>query len=259
MQHKKNAHCILKGGLMTKHTSRKKRRQIERDTNHIVNNKFTMKRITPITENQENLFDSYQDGMNIAAIGSAGTGKTYVSLYLALEEVMKKDQYEKIIIVRSAVQSRNQGFMPGSLKQKMEYYETPYMEIVNNLFGRGDAYGIMKQKGMIDFMSTSFIRGMTFDNAIIILDEVQNCNFSEIDTVMTRVGENSKIVLCGDVRQDDLTNSRNRMDNSGLRDFLRVNSKMDSFDVVEFGTKDIVRSGLVREYIITKEKELETV
>lgn len=237
--------------------SRKKRRQLEKETDYVVNNKFSMKRINPITDNQRNLFDSYEDGFNIAAIGSAGTGKTYVSLYLALEEVMKKDQYDKVIIVRSAVQSREQGFMPGSLNQKMEYYETPYIDIVNDLFDRGDAYSIMKQKKMIEFMSTSFVRGLTFDNAIIILDEVQNCNFGEIDTVMTRVGESSKIILCGDVKQDDLTNTRNRADNSGLSDFLRVVSKMDSFDLIEFNTQDIVRSGLVREYIITKERELE--
>ena len=237
--------------------SRKKRKQVERETDYVVNNKFSMKRISPITENQKWLFESYKDGLNIAAIGSAGTGKTYVSLYLALEEVMKKDLYDKIIIVRSAVQSREQGFMPGSLNQKMEYYETPYIDIVNDLFGRGDAYSIMKQKKMIEFMSTSFVRGLTFDNAIIILDEVQNCNFGEIDTVMTRVGESSKIILCGDVKQDDLTNTRNRADNSGLRDFLKVVSKMDCFDTIEFNTEDIVRSGLVKEYIITKERELE--
>jgi len=147
--------------------------------------------------------------------------------------------------------------MPGSLNEKMSYYEAPYTDIVNDLFGRGDAYSILKQKKMIEFMSTSFIRGLTFDNAIIILDEVQNCNFGEIDTVMTRVGENSKIILCGDVKQDDLKSSRNRQDNSGLRDFIRIINKMPSFDVIEFGTDDIIRSGLVREYIITKERELE--
>ena len=159
---------------MKKRLSRKKTRQVERDMDHIVNNKFTMKRINPITETQHQLFDSYNSGQNIAAIGSAGTGKTYVSLYLALQDVMKNNEYEKIIIVRSAVQSREQGFMPGSLTEKMAYYETPYMDIVSDLFQRGDAYGIMKQKGMIQFMSTSFVRGLTFDNSIIIFDEAHN-------------------------------------------------------------------------------------
>jgi len=237
--------------------NRKKRTQVERETDYVVNNKFTMKRVQPMTETQHTLFDSYDNGKNIAAIGSAGTGKTYVSLYMALEELMDQNDYEKIVIVRSAVQSREQGFMPGSLNEKMSYYEAPYTDIVNDLFGRGDAYSILKQKKMIEFMSTSFIRGLTFDNAIIILDEVQNCNFGEIDTVMTRVGENSKIILCGDVKQDDLKSSRNRQDNSGLRDFIRIINKMPSFDVIEFGTDDIIRSGLVREYIITKERELE--
>jgi len=243
---------------MKKRLSRRKQRQVERETDYVVNNKFTMKRVSPITENQKRLFESYNEGQNIAAIGSAGTGKTYVSLYLALEEVMKSDQYDKIIIVRSAVQSRDQGFMPGSLNEKMGYYETPYIDIVNDLFGRGDAYGIMKQKNMISFMSTSFVRGLTFDNAIIILDEVQNCNFGEIDTVMTRVGESSKIIFCGDVKQDDLKSSKNRMDLSGLADFMNIIQKIPSFDTIEFETADIVRSGVVKEYIIAKERELST-
>lgn len=243
---------------MTKRSiTRKKQRQVQRDMEHIVNNKFTMKRISPITENQKKLFESYDEGYNIAAIGSAGTGKTYVSMFLALEEVMKKDLYEQIIIIRSAVQSRDQGFMPGSLNEKMSYYEAPYTDIVNDLFERGDAYQIMKQKGMIKFMSTSFVRGLTFDNSIIILDEVQNCNFQEIDTVMTRVGESSKIILCGDIKQDDLQNTRNRADVSGLRDFMKVLTSMQSFNVIEFQTEDIVRSGVVKEYIIAKERELE--
>jgi len=241
---------------MTKRISRRKQRQVERETDYIVNHKFTMKRVSPITENQKRLFESYDDGKNIAAIGSAGTGKTYVSLYLALQEVMNTEQYDQIIIVRSAVQSRDQGFMPGSLNEKMGYYETPYIDIVNDLFGRADAYNIMKQKNMIKFMSTSFVRGLTFDNSIIILDEVQNCNFGEIDTVMTRVGESSKIIFCGDVKQDDLKSSKNRLDFSGLADFMRIISKIPSFDVIEFQTEDIVRSGVVREYIIAKEKEL---
>ena len=144
--------------------------------------------------------------------------------------------------------------MPGDAKEKMAHFEMPYVDIVNNLFERADGYQIMKQKAMIRFMSTSFIRGLTFDNAIIIVDEVQNMSDGEINTIMTRVGRDSKIILCGDVKQDDLAISKNRADVSGLRNFIRVAKKIQSFDIIEFGIDDIVRSGLVREYIIAREE-----
>ncbi|MFA7408386.1 MAG: PhoH family protein [Anaerolineaceae bacterium] len=240
-----------------KRLSKAKRNQITREQDYLVNRKFAMKRITPMTDNQCRLFQSYAAGKHIASIGSAGTGKTFASMYLALKDVMEKGEYERIIIVRSAVQSREQGFMPGSLAEKMSYYEAPYMDIVNDLFERKDAYQIMKQKGMITFMSTSFVRGLTFDNSIIIVDEVQNQNFQEINTIATRVGHNSRLLLCGDVKQDDLKTSRNTRDNSGLGDFLKVARKMSCFDIIEFQTDDIVRSGFVKEYIIAKERTLE--
>jgi predicted ribonuclease YlaK len=210
-----------------------------------------------MTLNQELVVKAYQAGKNLANIGSAGTGKTYLSMALALEEVLENEEYTKLIIIRSAVQSREQGFMPGSLNEKMGYYETPYIDIVNDLFGRGDAYQILKQKGMLQFMSTSFVRGLTFDNAIIIVDECQNMTYQELDTVMTRVGESSKIIFCGDMKQDDLKISKHRADVSGLKDFVRVISKMNAFSVVEFTVDDIVRSGIVKEYLIVKERELE--
>lgn len=238
-------------------TRRQKRQQNTVETESVVNRKFNMKRIQPMTETQKDLFEAYASGKNIANIGSAGTGKTYVSLYLALEEVLENEEYERVIIIRSAVQSREQGFMPGSLTDKMGYYETPYIDIVNDLFGRVDAYQIMKQKNQVQFMSTSFVRGLTFDNAIIIVDECQNMTYQELDTVITRVGESSKIVFCGDMKQDDLKISKHRQDVSGLKDFIRVVSKMEDFEVVEFTTDDIVRSGLVKQYLIAKERELE--
>ncbi len=243
--------------MSNKRLTRRQKRQHETEVENIVNKKFAMKRITPMTKNQEKVVKAYNQGLHIANIGSAGTGKTYLSMALALEEVMDKDEYEKIIIIRSAVQSREQGFMPGSLTEKMGYYETPYQDIVNDLFGRPDAYQIMKGKGMLTFMSTSFVRGLTFDNAIIIVDECQNMTYQELDTVITRVGESSKIIFCGDMKQDDLKISKHRSDVSGLKDFIRVISKLNDFAVVEFTTDDIVRSGLVKQYLIAKEKELE--
>lgn len=243
--------------MSSKRLSRRQKRQQDLEIENIVNKKFAMKRIVPMTQTQQWLFDSYNRGKHIANIGSAGTGKTYVSLYLALEDVLNKEEFEKIIIIRSAVQSREQGFMPGSLNEKMGYYETPYQDIVNDLFGRGDAYQIMKQKGMIQFMSTSFVRGLTFDNAIIIVDECQNMTYQELDTIITRVGESSRILFCGDMKQDDLKISKHRADISGLRDFVRVIEKLNDFAVIEFTTDDIVRSGLVKQYLIAKERELE--
>jgi len=239
-----------------KRLTKTKRNQIERETDYMLDTKFGMKRIEPITKNQEQLFNSYKDGKNILAVGSAGTGKTYISLYLALKDVMARNQYKEVIIIRSSVQSREQGHMPGSAIEKMSHFEAPYIDIVNDLFERGDAYGIMKQKNMIRFMSTSFIRGLTFDDALILVDECQNMRWDELRTIMTRVGDNSKIVFCGDTKQDDLECSKNRLDVSGLRHFKKVIDRMSSncFATIEFTVEDIVRSGLVKEFIIAEEQ-----
>lgn len=243
--------------MSNKRLTRRQRRQQETEIENIMNKKFSMKRISPMTKTQQKLFESYHKGNNIANIGSAGTGKTYVSLYLALEEVLEKEEYEKIIIVRSTVQAREQGFMPGGAKEKLEHFEGPYIDIVNDLFGRGDAYQIMKQKNMLQFISTSFIRGLTWDNAIIIVDEIQNMTYEELRTIITRVGESSKIMFCGDTRQDDLRNSKNKLDRSGLGSFMKVIEEIDDFSVIEFTKDDIVRSGLVKKFIVTEERVLE--
>ena len=240
--------------------SRKERRKQAREMNHLVgvlNQKFSMQNIKPLTPSQTDLFESYHEGYNLAAIGTAGTGKTMCATYLALNDVLQKGEYEKVVIIRSAVQTREQGFMPGSKAQKEAVFEGPYTDIVNDLFSRGDAYQVLKQKGMIEFMSSSFVRGLTFDNSVIIVDECQSMTYHELDTIITRVGESSKIIFCGDTKQDDLQQSRNRADISGLYDFVKVLNAIPSFDVVRFGVEDIVRSGLVKEYIIAKEKLLE--
>lgn len=240
---------------MRKRPSRKAKIQIERETDYIVNTKFSMKRVVPMTVNQENMFDSYYSGKMVAALGSAGSGKTFVAMYLALKDVLENNEYKQVIIVRSAVQTREQGFMPGSLKEKEAYYETPYIDIANSLFERGDAYQILKQKNQIKFMSSSFVRGLTFDNAIIIVDECQSMTEHELSSIITRVGENSKIIFCGDTRQDDLATSKNRADVSGLVKFTKVLRAMEEFDIIQFTTDDIVRSGLVKSFLIAKELE----
>jgi phosphate starvation-inducible protein PhoH len=184
----------------------------------------------------------------------AGTGKSFLSLYLSLQAILaKKSPYLKIVVIRSAVPTRDIGFLPGSLKEKIEAYEEPYKIIVSEIFGRGDAYGILKNKGQIEFVTTSYLRGITLDDCIVIVDEFQNCTFQELDTIITRIGENGKIIFSGDYRQSDLDKSRER---AGMIKFLDILEKMYEFEFVEFDAEDIVRSGLVKSYIIAK-SELE--
>ena len=213
-----------------------------------------LKTFEPLTENQSKFFKAYRQGDYFIALhGVAGTGKTFCALYKALEEVLdKSNPFRKIIIVRSAVQSREIGHLPGDVTEKMEIYQQPYQQICETLFGRKDAYQRLEEQNYVEFISTSFIRGMSFDDAIIIVDEMQNMNFSEIDTVMTRVGYRSKIIWCGDYRQTDL-NRRNN-DVSGILKFFDIAHHMSSFTRIEFTADDIVRSSLVREYILAKMK-----
>ena len=232
--------------------SKRKKATIEREANYIANNKFKMKLVNPITENQAKLVDFYEQGKNVFAIGSAGTGKTYLTTSLALKDVLKNDKYDKVIFIRSAVQSRDQGFMPGTLKEKMAYFEGPYIDIVNDLFEDSTAYNTLKTRGQIQFMSSSFLRGLTFDHSIIIVDECQSMSYHEMATIMQRVGQNTKIIFCGDTKQNDLIKSK--YDVSGLPEFLRVCSKMQSTAIVKFTVDDVVRSGIVKEFILAEEE-----
>ena len=212
--------------------------------------------IEPLTDNQKRLFDSYAAGKHIVAYGAAGTGKTFITLYNALVDVLdERTPYEKIYLVRSLVATREIGFLPGSHDDKADIYQIPYKNMVKYMFQMpSDAdfemlYGNLKAQETIKFWSTSFLRGTTLDNAIVIVDEFQNLNFHELDSIITRIGENSRIMFCGDASQSDLvkTNERN-----GIVDFMTVLRKMPSFDIIEFGIEDIVRSGLVREYLVAK-------
>jgi len=212
--------------------------------------------ITPITDNQKRLFDSYKDGKHIIAYGAAGTGKTFITLYNALKDVLSENTpYDKIYIVRSLVATREIGFLPGDHEDKSSYYQIPYKHMVKYMFQMpSDAdfemlYGNLRAQETIKFWSTSFLRGTTLDDAIIIVDEFQNLNFHELDSIITRVGENTKIVFCGDASQTDLTKTNER---NGIVDFMKVLRAMPSFDTIEFGIDDIVRSGLVKEYLIAK-------
>lgn len=211
-----------------------------------------MERVEPQTDNQELVFKSWDRGQNLLLSGSAGVGKTFLGLYLGLESV-ERGRCSRVCVVRSIVSSRDPGFLPGSLAEKTGVYEAPYYSVCRDLYG-GDvsAYDKLKQKGVVEFMTTSFVRGVTLSDCVVVVDEIQNMRFAEIDTIITRVGHNCRIIFLGDYRQSDLTSDRERR---GIVDFTRVVSAMPSFSTIEFTHADILRSDLVREYLIARDRE----
>lgn len=214
------------------------------------NNHFELRTIKPLTANQQATFEAYKQGYNLVCHGYAGTGKTFCALYLALQDILSTNsQYQRIVLIRSVVPSRDMGFLPGSIKDKIAIFEEPYKEICDDLFGRGDGYGILKMKKLIEFTTTSYLRGLTFNNSIVIVDETNNMTYQELDTVMTRLGNNSRIIFCGDYRQTDLNRPHDR---TGIREFMNITKRINSFAHVEYQREDVVRSGVVRDYIITK-------
>jgi phosphate starvation-inducible protein PhoH len=232
-------------GLTTKQLKRKK----PLNDDYLVN-------IEPLNDNQKRLFKSYKDNKHIVAYGCAGTGKTFITLYNAMKDVLGDNNlYERIYLVRSLVSTREIGFLPGDHEDKADIYQIPYKNMVKYMFQMpSDAdfemlYGNLKAQDTIKFWSTSFLRGTTLDNAIVIVDEFQNLNFHELDSIITRIGENSRIVFCGDASQSDLVKTNDR---NGIMDFMSILRKMNSFDIIEFDIDDIVRSGLVKEYLIAK-------
>jgi|TARA_B110000908_G_scaffold169416_1_gene226530 phosphate starvation-inducible protein PhoH len=200
-----------------------------------------LQEIEPLTRNQLKAFESNQ---NLVLHGLAGTGKTYISSYLGYDDIAK-GKYQSLIIIRSAVPTRDMGFLPGTEKEKSAVYEEPYKDIANDLFHRDDAYEVLKKSGIVHFMTTSFIRGITLRDSVILIDECQNMTFHELDSIITRMGENCRVMFCGDFRQSDLKGN-------GLEDFIKVLKRMECFTFIDFQVEDIVRSKFVRDYIIAK-------
>lgn len=256
-EHKQKIREGLKKRMNEQKLSKKERRaqRRQKQTQEEVSFKkiLDIKRFDPLTRNQAITYDSFAEGKNLMLHGVAGAGKTFLAMYLSLDEILSEfNQYDKLIIVRSVVPTRDMGFLPGKQNEKAEVYEAPYASICTELFGRGDAYQYLKMKNVIHFTTTSFIRGITLSNAIIIIDEMQNMTAAELNSVITRIGKNCRVIFCGDIAQTDLLNTRK--EKTGLGDFVKIIHAMDCFEFIEFEEKDIVRSGLVRDYIITRTK-----
>ena len=213
-----------------------------------------LKNVVPMTENQRKAFKSWESNKNLVLHGTAGTGKSYIAFYLALRDILKSGVQKRIVIIRSALPTRDIGFLPGSLTEKLAVYEAPYISICNELTGHPTAYENFKRRGLIEFESTSFLRGLTISDAIVIFDEFQNAVTSEVHTVITRFGNNTNFIFCGDHAQVDLLARRD--EHTGINTFLKIASRMQSVDIINFTTEDIVRSGLVKEYLIAQESLL---
>lgn len=244
----------IESKFLTNAEKREIRRERRKNKSAPKTSLMSMIEIDPKTENQRKVFEEYELDRNLLLHGYAGTGKTFISLYLGLRSVASpRNDIHKVTIVRSIVPTRDIGFLPGDVAKKTDAYEAPYMAMCSELFGRGDAYQILKQKATIEFLPTSYVRGITISDSIVIVDEMQNLNYHELDSIITRMGENSRIIFCGDFKQSDL---KKKSEREGIIDFMEILNNMPSFSRIEFGEDDIVRSGLVREYIIAKEKTL---
>jgi len=214
--------------------------------------------VSPVTDNQKIAFQDYKNDKNLFLYGAAGTGKTFITLYMALQEALRNEtKYDTVYVVRSAVPTREIGFLPGDEEDKTALFQVPYQNMVKFMFEQPNEqafsmlYDRLKNQGSLMFLTTSFLRGITLDNAIIIVDEAQNLTFHELDTIITRVGMDSKIMFCGDFFQSDL---QKHIDKEGIKHFMKILKGMKSFSNIEFTLGDIVRSGMVKEYLISKIK-----
>jgi len=211
-----------------------------------------MATLSCLTDGQAEFKAQFDKGKNISATGCAGTGKTHMAISLGMRDILLPEpQVKQLIIVRSCVPTRDIGFLPGDSEEKMEAYEAPYGEMINDIFGSPMTYDFMKRAGLIRFVPTSFLRGVTWDNSIVIVDESQDMTFHEISSIITRLGQNSRVILAGDTKQDDLAHYN---EVSGLSKVNEIFGKMGSFSIINFTSDDIVRSGLVKEFILACEE-----
>lgn len=231
--------------------SRKERRLLKKRGMPVSTGIESLKTIAPLTQNQKIAFDSFRKNKNLMFHGTPGTGKTFVALYLGLNEVINLERHKKVVIVRSAVPSRQMGFLPGSAKDKTAVYENPYFDHCSELFGRSDAYEQLRQKKQLEFISTSFLRGITLRDAVVIIDECQNMIWSEIYTVLTRIGDNCRVILCGDTKQSDLTEREGKED---VKKLLKLCENIGSFEFIRMTPDDVVRSGFCRSIILECER-----
>jgi len=236
--------------------SKKERRRIRKENRETKRQVVEIKDITPLTEGQQKTFDAFGSNKNLILHGVAGTGKTFISLYLAIKAVLEGKAPKPVVVIRSVVPTRDMGFLPGSIKDKTAVYEQPYSSICSEIISCNQnmvsAYQNLKNKGVIEFSTTSYLRGLTFRNNTIIVDECQNMTFHELDSIITRMGEGCRVIFCGDFRQSDLWREDEK---KGLNRFMTVVSKMHSFERIEFTKDDIVRSDVVKEYILAKLEE----
>lgn len=237
---------------LNKKISRKERRKLKQTDTVLEKLNFKLYDISPLTDNQKIVFNAFNQNKNLMLHGIAGTGKSFLSIYLSLKQILSDTSvYKKLVIVRSVVPTRDMGFLPGNNKEKARVYEAPYYAICTELFGRSDSYEYFKNKNIIEFISTSFIRGITLNDSIIIVDEMANCTLHELDSVITRIGKNCKIIFCGDFRQSDFIKEYEK---NGLHEFMSIIKNMNEFIFVDFKKEDIIRSELVKNYIIQKDK-----
>jgi len=228
----------------------KKQRRLLREQTNASDNNLKIKTLTPLTRNQQLAFQSYSKGKHLMLHGTAGSGKTLCAVYLALKDVLD-GVYDKAIIIRSVVPSRDIGFLPGDQEAKIKVYETPYVQLCKELFNRSDAYKLLQHRQSLEFISTSFIRGLTISNSVVIVDECQNMNWGELSTVMTRIGTNCKVLICGDTKQSDLSERDGKQD---LLKLINVLKRLKTFEFVQMTSEDIVRGEFCKNFIVECEK-----
>jgi phosphate starvation-inducible protein PhoH len=240
----------LESGQLTK-AERKRARADRKQTQTQQNNSLALNKLTPLTSKQSEFFKGYSKSQVLVMHGYPGTGKSFLALYKALEDVLKQGVYKNVKIVRSSVSVREAGFLPGGIGEKMAVFEAPYVSICSELFGRGDAYGILKTRKQLEFLSTAHMRGITFRDTIVVIDECQNMAYGELNTLLTRIGSNCKVIVCGDIYQDDLTSERYK-ETSGFADVIKILETVPNTSTYHFDVEDIVRSGFVKDFIIAK-------